>query len=97
MTSIPLYCSDKADFLCGSPEAEHEAGTKQLYSPEGLPDGRVRRDRHRTVQTSSEFMKNTLKSVTSFKRVNCSFSTNLKICLGKKVCWGIGFFMHDFN
>lgn len=94
--AFPLYCSDKADFLRGSPEAEHEAGTKQLYSPEGLPDGRVRRDRHRTVQTSSEFMKNTLKFVTSFKRVNCSFSTNLKICLGEKVCWGIGILKNSY-
>lgn len=82
--AFPLYCSDKADILCGSPEAEHEAGTEQLYSPEGLPDGRVWWDRHRTVQTSGELMKNTLKSVLSFKRVNCSFSTNLEICLGKK-------------
>lgn len=83
--AFPLYCSDKADFLRGSPEAEHEAGTKQLYSPESLPDGRVWWDWHWTVQTSGGFMKNTLKSVISFKRVNCSFSTYLQICLGKKV------------
>lgn len=31
-------------------------------------------------------VKNIQKSVISFKRVNCSFSTNIQICLGKKVC-----------